>query len=68
MIRRRCVWRSSIVSRLGGWYHSNRHKTREFHDVLDKYLNAKLIGNGMVPVISFYDSMFAWREFVAQRQ
>jgi glycosyltransferase involved in cell wall biosynthesis len=50
------------------WYHSNRQKTREFHDVLDKYLNTKLIGNGMMPVISFYDSMFAWLDFVAERQ
>jgi glycosyltransferase involved in cell wall biosynthesis len=50
------------------WYHSNRQRTPEFREVLDKYLNTKLIGNGMVPVISFYESMFAWHEFVAQRQ
>lgn len=50
------------------WYHSDRSKTPEFRDILDKYLNAKLIENGKLPVISFYDSMFAWPEFVANRQ
>jgi glycosyltransferase involved in cell wall biosynthesis len=50
------------------WYHSDRAKTPEFRDVLDKYLNTKLIENGKQPVISFYDSMFAWPEFVAKRQ
>ncbi|WP_454618214.1 glycosyltransferase family 2 protein [Bradyrhizobium cenepequi] len=50
------------------WYHSDRSKTPEFRAVLDKYLNTKLIENGKEPVISFYDSMFAWPEFVDKRQ
>ena len=50
------------------WYHSDRSKTLEFRAVLDKYLNTKLIENGKEPVISFYDSMFAWPEFVDKRQ
>ncbi|WP_247383475.1 MULTISPECIES: glycosyltransferase [unclassified Bradyrhizobium] len=50
------------------WYDSDRLKTREFRDVLDKYLNTKLIEDGKQPVISFYDSMFAWSEFVNKRQ
>jgi glycosyltransferase involved in cell wall biosynthesis len=50
------------------WFHSDRAKTPEFRDVLDKYLNTKLIENGKQPVISFYDSMFAWPEFIAKRQ
>ena len=37
------------------WYHSDRAKTPEFRDVLDKYLNTKLIENGKQPVISFYE-------------
>ena len=51
-----------------GWYHSDGQRTPEFRDALDKYLNTKLIGNGMLPVISFYESMFAWHEFVARLQ
>jgi glycosyltransferase involved in cell wall biosynthesis len=50
------------------WFHSDRSKTPEFREVLDKYLNTKLIENGKEPVISFYDSMFAWPEFVDKRQ
>jgi glycosyltransferase involved in cell wall biosynthesis len=50
------------------WYDSDKSKTRDFRDVLDKYLNAKLVEDGKQPVISFYDSMFAWSEFVDRRQ
>ena len=50
------------------WYHSDRAKAPEFRNALDKYLNTKLIENGKQPVISFYDSVFAWSEFVAKRQ
>jgi glycosyltransferase involved in cell wall biosynthesis len=50
------------------WYHSRTRKSPEFRHVLDEYLNAKLVENGMLPVVSFYDSMFVWGEFVADRQ
>ena len=50
------------------WYHSIRQKSPEFQHILNDYLNNKLVESGMCPTISFYDSMFAWRTFVAERQ
>src|SRR3954453_6683424 len=57
MDRRLSLYR---VHNSNNWYHSDRQRTPEFRDVLQRYLNAKLIDNGMMPVISFYDSMFCW--------
>jgi glycosyltransferase involved in cell wall biosynthesis len=66
----------SIDSALGGyrlhgnnaWYSSDRTKPPEFVKALDSYLNQRLVAHNLLPVISFYDSMFCWNQLVKERR
>jgi glycosyltransferase involved in cell wall biosynthesis len=59
----------SIKEILGGyriheknnWFHSTQRKSPEFLCALQDYLNAKLVENGLSPVICFNDSIYAWQ-------
>jgi glycosyltransferase involved in cell wall biosynthesis len=59
----------SIKEVLGGyrvheknnWFHSTQRKSPEFLCALQDYLNAKLVENGLSPVIRFDDSIYAWQ-------
>jgi glycosyltransferase involved in cell wall biosynthesis len=50
------------------WYGSRSQKPREFLEILQTYLNDKLVENGLSPVISFEDSIYAWPGMVADRR
>jgi glycosyltransferase involved in cell wall biosynthesis len=43
-----------------GWYANNQPRSLEFDRALENYLNAKLLENGLVSVISFDSSMQQW--------
>ena len=49
------------------WYSSSRTKSREFRDIERKYLNDKLLEQGLRPVISYNDSMHSWHELMERR-
>jgi glycosyltransferase involved in cell wall biosynthesis len=59
----------SIKEILGGyrvheknnWFHSTQRKSPEFLCALQDYLNAKLVENGLSPVICFDESIYAWQ-------
>jgi glycosyltransferase involved in cell wall biosynthesis len=46
------------------WFHTDRRKSPEFLGRLQKYLNEKLVENGLSPVISFDNSIYAWSGLV----
>jgi glycosyltransferase involved in cell wall biosynthesis len=50
------------------WYGSSRAKSPEFNRQLDTYLNGKLTGAGLEPVISYYNSVYSWGNLVVQRR
>jgi len=50
------------------WYLSASRKSPDFIETLDAYLNAKLEGKGLSPVLSFNDSMHAWGDLAADRR
>jgi glycosyltransferase involved in cell wall biosynthesis len=49
------------------WYTSSRSKSSEFRDIEGTYLNGRLLEQGLLPVISFHDSMHAWEELLESR-
>lgn len=50
------------------WFTSSRRKPREFTEILDAYLNRKLVDVGRAPVMSFFDSMGYWTDLATDRQ
>jgi glycosyltransferase involved in cell wall biosynthesis len=66
----------SIKDVLGGyrvhgnnnWFGGARVKSPEFVNILQGYLNTKLIQNGLSPVISFDNSIYAWTALEADRR
>jgi glycosyltransferase involved in cell wall biosynthesis len=50
------------------WYTARRIKSNEFKEIEREYLNRKLVENGLLPVISFQDSMHAWDELMEARR
>jgi glycosyltransferase involved in cell wall biosynthesis len=46
------------------WHASPQRLTDEFLAILQNFLNTKLVQNGRLPVISYGDSMYAWRDLV----
>jgi glycosyltransferase involved in cell wall biosynthesis len=49
------------VHEKNNWFHSSQRKSPEFLRALQDYLNAKLVENGLSPVICFNDSIYAWQ-------
>jgi glycosyltransferase involved in cell wall biosynthesis len=50
------------------WFRSERRKSPEFLDILQNYLNAKLVENSLLPVIAFDDSIYVWSGLAADRR
>jgi glycosyltransferase involved in cell wall biosynthesis len=46
------------------WFHTDRRKSPKFLGRLQSYLNDKLVENGLSPVISFDNSIYAWSGLV----
>jgi glycosyltransferase involved in cell wall biosynthesis len=49
------------------WYSGSGRKPSEFERTLEQYLNAKLRENGLSPVISFGNSIWAWWKALGDR-
>jgi glycosyltransferase involved in cell wall biosynthesis len=66
----------SIGKKLGGyrihgnnnWHLSKRRTSPEFVEMLQRYLNQKLLENGKSPVISFDDSIYAWSGLIDDKR
>jgi len=50
------------------WHHGSGRKSPEFMSILQSYLNAKLVEQGLSPVIVFEDSVHAWWDLAADRR
>jgi glycosyltransferase involved in cell wall biosynthesis len=50
------------------WFSSPKAKSKEFREIEQKFLNMKLLEDGMLPVISFRDSMHSWQELLEDRK
>jgi glycosyltransferase involved in cell wall biosynthesis len=50
------------------WYRSGKRKSEAFLRVLQDYLNDRLVVNGLSPVISFENSIYAWSGLVTDRR
>jgi len=50
------------------WANTEYKKPPEFLSIVENYLNAKLVENGLAPVIDFDDSIYAWRGLVTERR
>jgi glycosyltransferase involved in cell wall biosynthesis len=49
------------IHQKNNWFHSTQRKSPEFLCALQDYLNAKLVENGLSPVICFDESIYAWQ-------
>jgi glycosyltransferase involved in cell wall biosynthesis len=54
------IWADYRIHGTNNWYMERPRKTREFLQIFENYLNAKLIEEGRPPVISLRDSIYAW--------
>jgi glycosyltransferase involved in cell wall biosynthesis len=50
------------------WFYSSRRKSREFMEILDTYLNKKLLQTSRAPVVSFRHSMDYWSVLALERK
>jgi glycosyltransferase involved in cell wall biosynthesis len=50
------------------WLYSGRRKSPEFLMALESYLNVKLSDSGLLPVISFKDSIAVWPQLLEDRR
>jgi glycosyltransferase involved in cell wall biosynthesis len=50
------------------WTRSGQKKPPEFMNILETYLNEKLVKNGLSPVISFNNSIYAWSDLIIDKR